>query len=129
MGILYRTYTSVNVETNGQSSGSLGGQATEFGASHSVIDAFYPASTTDALLTIAITAANLQELVLTSDKDVTLEANSGSSPAFTISLKAGEPLIWKKSPGYFANPITANVTAFYVTCATATHLQGFVLQS
>jgi hypothetical protein len=43
----------------------------------------------------------------------------GVSPGNTWSLKAGIPLKWTLQSGYFSNPISADITALYVTNATA----------
>lgn len=56
----------------------------------------------------------LKVLVLVADKDVTIKMNSTSSPANTFTLKATLPYIWTADSGV-ANPLTADVTTFYVT--------------
>ncbi len=48
-------------------------------------------------------------------------------PSDTFVLKAGTPLVWSKSAGYFDCPFTVDVTALYVTTTPASRLQGKVL--
>lgn len=108
----------------------VAGRATESGSSEQRIVALpLAAATVDQLVPMAFTAANVQSVALVASADCTIETNSGSSPAQTISLKAGRPLIWRKSDGYFPNPFTANVTGFYVTCTVGLVLSGRILVS
>lgn len=72
---------------------------------------------TDLLVALAVTVAKLEGLVMLADQNLTLEFNNGTTPAFTISLLANVPLVWQKDT-YHANPLTANVTALYVTNAS-----------
>jgi hypothetical protein len=95
----------------------LSGSQVEAGDLQPMADVAVPAATTDQPATLAIVAAKLQVLFLVSDKDLTLKTNSPSAPANTFSLKAGAPLVWSKSEGYFANPLSADVTAIYLTNA------------
>lgn len=108
---------------------AISGSQSEVGATEQTIDSTFAASTTDSLLSIAFTASNLQSIALVSDKNLTIETNSASSPTNTINLKAGTPFVWSKSAAYFANPFTANVTAFYITCTGAARLRGRILVS
>jgi len=105
----------------------LSGVQSEVGATELSFDQTYGASLTDQLLAVAFTAANIQSIFLLSDKGLTIETNSGSSPVNTIVLKPGSPLAWSKSEGYWPNPFTANVTAFYITTTVAARLQGKIL--
>lgn len=52
---------------------------------------------------------------------------AGVAPGNTFNLIAGNPLVWGRSAGYFANPFSADVTRFNVTCATSARLQAKVL--
>jgi hypothetical protein len=105
----------------------LSGVQSEVGDTELAFDNQYGASLTDQLQAIAFTAANVQSIMLLSDKGLTIETNSGSSPVNTIVLKPGTPLAWSKSAGYYANPFTANVTAFYITTTVAARLTGKIL--
>lgn len=76
-----------------------------------------PNPSTDLLVALAITVAKLEGLVIVADQNLTLEFNNATTPAFTIALLANVPLVWQKDT-YHANPLTANVTALYVTNAS-----------
>ncbi|SIO60141.1 hypothetical protein SAMN05444166_6282 [Singulisphaera sp. GP187] len=53
----------------------------------------------------------------------------GVAPSNTVNLIAGNPLVWGRSPGYFANPFTADVSSISVSCTTSCRLQGKILTS
>jgi len=76
-----------------------------------------PDSTSDQLITIAIDFSELEALYLFSDQDVTIETNDGTTPDDTFSLVAGVPIAWNTDCGH-DNPLTADVTAMYITNAT-----------
>jgi hypothetical protein len=105
----------------------LSGVQSEVGATEIAVDQQYGASLTDQALSVAFNIANLQSVFLLSDKGLKIETNSGSSPVNTINLKPGAPFVWDVSTGYYPNPFTANVTAFYVTTTVAARLQGKIL--
>lgn len=107
----------------------LTGSRIEVGGSSSGINASFPGGSTNEPLAMTLTVANIQAIFLVSNVDLTLETNSGTSPANTINLKAGSPLVWSKSDAYFANPFTTNVTGFFITCAAAARLRGYILTS
>lgn len=51
----------------------------------------------------------------------------GVAPTETFQLKAGMPLAWGVSAGYFATPFPNDVAKVSISCATASRLQGKVL--
>jgi hypothetical protein len=116
---------SIAVSSNGAR--AVQGASNEAGALDQQIDQNYPAATSGTLFTIGFTVAALQSIILVSDQNMTIKTNSNSSPANTINLIAGTPFIWQRSAGYFSNPFTTDVTAFYVTCTPSARLQGKVL--
>lgn len=120
---------TTSVKTASGDGGSVSGQYTETGTSELAISENYPAGSTNTQFTIAFNYANIQNLELVSSQDMTIKTNSSGSPDNTFSLKANNPLVWSKSGAYFANPFTANVTKFYITCATAASLKGRILLS
>ena len=122
------THTT-SIKTSTSSGGSVSGQYTETGATEISIDENYPAASTDTLLTLTFAYANLQNIELVASQNMTIETNNGTTPDNTIALKANNPFVWSKSGAYFANPFTANVTAFYVTCTPAATLKGRILVS
>lgn len=69
---------------------------------------------------IAFSHTTLQFIALLSDQDITIYVNaaSGGSPIRNIPLKKGVMFIWKND-GYSAVPFSADVTAFYITNASA----------
>jgi len=82
---------------------------------------------TDTLANIAIDVSVLKVLFLLCDVAVTIQTNDGTSPADTITLAAGIPLVWFTGCG-FDNPLGTDVTKFYLTAAVAGTLQVRVLQ-
>lgn len=76
-----------------------------------------PASTTDFRTNIAIDVSEVKSLYIHSDVSVTIETNSSSAPDDTLTVAAGKPLVWYTGCG-LANPLTTDVTDFYITNAT-----------
>ena len=74
---------------------------------------------TDKEVAIAFLAASLQFMLITTDKDLTLETNDGAAADDTFTLKAGVPFFWQKNSG-ITNPFTADVTKFFFTNAGGT---------
>src|SRR4051794_27701128 len=108
---------------------SLNGSVSETGATEINVDQNYAAASTNILTTCAWTVANTQSLFLYSDKGCVIKTNSSGSPANTITLAPGIPLVWDTSAGYFSNPFTTNVTSWYVTSTYASRLQAKILTS
>lgn len=73
-----------------------------------------PDSSTDMLVNLAIDVSQIQAMIFKSDQAVTIETNDGTTPDDTISLTAGNPLVWINT-SYYSNPLGTNVTAIYVT--------------
>lgn len=83
------------------------------------IDEEIAANQTDKQVAIAFTYADLVYIYLVADQDCTVETNAtDATGGQTITLKANKPLVWYKDSG-ITNPISANVTRFYVTNTTA----------
>ncbi len=76
------------------------------------------ASETDKQVDIAIDVSELKSLFISCDVDVTVETNNGSSPADTLTIKAGKPLSWHEECG-LTNPLGTDVTALFLTCTAA----------
>lgn len=76
-----------------------------------------PDETTDMLVNIALDVDQIKAIFIKSTKDVTLETNDGSDPDNTIALVANEPYVWH-TDSYFANLLTEDVTAIYLTNAS-----------
>jgi hypothetical protein len=127
MSALLGIFDTITVRYVGSDGSTVTGNSTENGTTRLAIDSSFPASTTNQSVSIAWVVANTQALVMLSTKDMTVKTNSSGSPANTISLKAGIPLIWRASPGYYSNPFTVDVTSFFVTTTAANRLQVAVL--
>ena len=84
----------------------------ELNISESITD-----SSNDLELTGTLDVSAMVALLMYSDQDVTIETNDGTTPADTITLTAGQPLIWHSSSG-FTNPLGTDVTSFFVTNAS-----------
>ncbi len=74
-------------------------------------------SSTDYEITTSIDVSAVKSFYVVSDRAVTLETNSGSSPADTISLKAGIPYIWN-TDSYDTFKLGTDVTAIFITNAS-----------
>lgn len=117
----------VSVAVNGVATVSDAG--VEYGNNAPYVEVAIPAGAADMAVSLAFTLATLQGLVILADQPCTLKANSPTAPTDTINLKANRAYPWRKSDSYWACPITADVTAGYVTAATATKLRIWVLTS
>ena len=126
LGVIGINY-AFNIGVSGTDGTRVNGAFTETGTTSIDIANNFPAGATNVLQAAAWTVANTQAIFLLSSANMTIKTNSSGSPANTINLIAGVPLIWDASAGYYTNPFTTNVTAFYVTCSSAALLQGAIL--
>lgn len=78
------------------------------------LDLSVAGSTTNQLHTIAIAVAGLQDVYMVSDQALTIKTNSSGSPQETITLAAGQPLVWYAGCG-LTTPFAGNITALYIT--------------
>lgn len=118
-----------NITISGNCSGQTPSQViTKTGDAAVPINATIASSQTDQLFNIAFDKDRLEMVYLLSDVDLTIETNDGTTPGDTITLNAGEPLIWWKDSAEYTNPFaSADVTAWYITSTDAGTLQGFIL--
>lgn len=75
----------------------------------------------DVLVNFALDVSQIKALFILSDQDLTIETNNAGpdpAPDDTISLVAGVPLVWTHD-SYYANLLTTDITALYVTNASA----------
>lgn len=72
---------------------------------------------TDKVVTFTADQSAMSAFWLMSDQIVTVETNNGTTPTDTFVLTANEPLVWV-STGEYTNPITADITAIYITNAS-----------
>lgn len=83
------------------------------------------ASGTDIVYAFPIDVSEVESFVVYSDQDATIETNSGSTPAHTITVKANKPLVWYLNCG-LASPFAGNsndVVNLYITCAATFNMQ------
>lgn len=80
------------------------------------VDDTVNAGATDKEFDAVVTKDNILSMVITCDKAVTVKTNSDTSPQDTISLAAGQAIIWANDHTETC-PFTGNVTKFYVTNA------------
>lgn len=76
-----------------------------------------PDSETDMLVDLALNVSEIKSVFITSDQDLTLETNDGSTPDDTLSLVADVPYVWHEN-SYFSNLLTTDITALYLTNAS-----------
>jgi hypothetical protein len=85
------------------------------------------ASGSDQLMAFALDVSQLKGIFIVSDKTMTLETNSGGSPANTITLVANVPFLWTVGGAPLRDTagvaVTVDITALYVTCGSTAVLQ------
>lgn len=94
--------------------GNLENTISGTGDSHTEKTWIVPDSTSDQLCNIAIDVDKVSLFYILSTQDVTVEANNGTSPDFTLNLKANEPYFWHTN-SLDTFKCTADVTAFYIS--------------
>lgn len=126
MSVTAKITKTVQCLNSASGSVSLGGVAYSVTAeSCPVYSVPIAANQTNKEITIGFSSANLKAIILLADVDMTVKTNSTGSPDDTLSLKAGEPLVWDNHSG-FAFPFAATVTKVYVTNTTAGTFSAFV---
>jgi hypothetical protein len=85
--------------------------------SYTEIDVAVPDSTTDLQVDVTIDYSQVKLLYLESDKALTVETNSGSTPDDTITLVAAQPYIYVEGD-YHTLIIGTDVTALFLTNAS-----------
>jgi hypothetical protein len=106
---------------------TLSGSQSEVAAAETELSATYAGGLTNQALGLAWNHTNYQSLFIVADKDCVLRFNSTGSPILTINLKANAPYVWDRSPGYWADPLSADVTNIYLTTTAAVRLSIKVL--
>jgi hypothetical protein len=76
-----------------------------------------PDESTDLEVPINVPIANLQFLVISSDKDITFKTNSDSAPDFENELLPNQPYIWYAN-AYDDNKIEDDITSVFITNAS-----------
>jgi hypothetical protein len=75
---------------------------------------------TDQEVVVAIDVSAVKAFYIVSDYAVTLETNSGSTPADTISLVADVPYVWT-TDSYDTFQLGTDVTSFFFTNASGSN--------
>ena len=75
-----------------------------------------PGESTDLEIACVIDVSELEGLYIKCDRALTIETNDGTTADDTITLAAGEPLVWASGNNVVC-PLTADVTSIFVTLA------------
>lgn len=109
------SYTHTHPESVTTSSGTVGASVAVTGTGRSSISQeSITTGTTNQQLLVAFPVSGLKSLIIYSTYDVTLKINSSGTPDQTLSIQAGEALIWRTG-GYYTCPIDQAVTTMYVS--------------
>jgi hypothetical protein len=108
-------YTHTHPETVTTSSGTIGAPVSVTGTGRaSISQESITTGTSNQQLLIAFPVTGLSSIVIYSTYAITLKINSSGSPDQTLSIQAGEALIWRTG-GYYTCPIDQAVTTMYVS--------------
>lgn len=107
---------------------SMTGSITDTGNSNTYSSKNFAAASTNVVMTMAFTKANLQAFFVVSTQNCVIKTNSSSSPSDTITLVANDPYFWSLSSG-LTNPFATNVTTAFVTSTPACLVKMGILQS
>lgn len=91
---------------------------TYYGNQEVALEYEIPAVQTDRQVTVEFDVANIECLLLTCDKDITIKTNSSSVPDDELTLNANVPTAWRKDE-IATCPFTADVETIYVTNAAS----------
>jgi hypothetical protein len=88
------------------------------------LDEAIPASSTDLAVALTFAVAKLKYIWILADAAMTLETNSGSAAADTITLVANKPFLWEVTyDANLSNPFSIDVTGLFVTSSAGGQLQ------
>ncbi len=81
------------------------------------------AAGTNTQIGFAMTQTKLSGIFINADKACTMKTNS-TTGVDVFSLKANDPLVWRRASGYFSCPFTQNVTnGLYITNTTDVNIE------
>lgn len=107
-------------QTYASNNGTVSSVTTSYtGDGEVVVDATIAAGATNALVNANIRVAGLKSFVFYASTACTVKTNNSTTPGNTLTIPAGGSLIWHTDASY-ANPLTVDVTALYVTNSNAT---------
>lgn len=118
----YTMTMQTTVAVEGQ---SLTGTATAEAEAIDKREVVLEAEAADVEILQSLDVSEIKGLVLLCSADATLKTNSSSEPGDTIALTAGRNVSWLAGQG--ANPLTADVTGFFASCAEGGTLQMWFL--
>ncbi len=133
--INWRIAVSVTSSSNSQ---PIAGTYSQTGSGESIINQNFPSNTNSVNTNTSAVSINfnapgnatgdLQAIILLSNQNVTIYTNNANANAAqdTLHLVGGIPLEWDNSLIYNC-PFNGSVNGMYITCNTATLLQGKVL--
>ena len=87
------------------------------GAAQTSISETVADSETNCEIAFTMDVSEIAAIYIVSSQDVTLETNSGSEAAETISLVADVPYVWH-ADSYYTNLLATDITALFVTNAS-----------
>lgn len=82
-----------------------------------------PDASTDLEVALELDVTQMKLLLISADGAITIETNSGSTPADTILVDTSNPKIWFDGQLGVSNPFTTDVTALFVTNASGAAVQ------
>lgn len=93
---------------------------TESGSREVVIDLTFPiASGANQSYSLALVAATIRSIIITSDAAATIKTNSTTVPDDTIALDGSTPIVWGTTKALGSKPINHDVTTLYITPTSA----------
>lgn len=109
------SFTHTLTQVWAQGNNSISQQVSKSADGETNRDVTVPENSTDLLVNFTLDVSELKALYIVSDKAMTIQVNSGSSPSVTLTLVANEPLVWWTGSSH-ANPFSStDVTALYLT--------------
>lgn len=124
--------STITFSATGGATAISGVSASATGTLGTQIDVEVPASTTDQAFALALDVSELESVFLYTDGALTVEANDGTTPDYTLTMAANKPLAWASGmPWAVTAVLTDDTTVLYLTNGTgsAVTLRGFINQS
>lgn len=108
--------TTINYKTN---TGTVAASViTQSSATEQALDNVITAGASNVHFVMAVDVEEVISFLMYSDQAITVKTNSSSAPAQTFLLQAGIGFTWN-SARPDANPLTTDITDFYITNAGA----------
>jgi hypothetical protein len=104
-----------NVNNNGT---VVGSPQTFTGGLEANLDEVIPENQTDLELSYKLDVSQIQSILIEASADMTLETNNGDGGDESISLLAGQPLVWHVD-SYYANLLATDLVSIFITNTTA----------